>query len=43
MDLVVLGYWLDSMILRVFSNQNDSMILFWSPCCQFVAEKSKRS
>jgi len=27
MELVVLGLWLDSMILRVFSNLNDSMIL----------------
>ena len=27
-DLAVLGLWLDSMIFKVFSNQNDSMSLF---------------
>jgi len=30
-DMVVLGWWLDLMILEVFSNLNDSMILWFLP------------
>ena len=32
-DLSVLGLWLDSMILKDFSNLSDSMILFYPQFC----------
>jgi len=35
-DLTVLGLWLDSMFLKVFSNLNDSVILW------FKTEMTKR-
>jgi len=35
--MVALGWWLDLMILEVFSNPNDSMILWCHYCCSNLA------